>query len=93
MNTQALSLEVKRITRLAKDGPTKAFCDVAVAGAYLIKGVKVVNGKRGVFVSMPREQGKDGKWYETVIPLTQEARDRLSDVVLETYEAEEPAVK
>ena len=89
MATQALDLEVKRVTRLDGDGPTKAFCDVAVAGAFLIKGVKVVNGKKGMFVSLPREQGKNGQWYDTVLPLTQEARNRLSEVVLSAYGAQE----
>jgi len=92
MATQALGLEVKRITRLDGDGAIKAFCDVAVAGAVLIKGVKVVEGKKGVFVSMPREQGKNGQWYDTVVPLTKEAREQLAEAVLEAYGTKEPSL-
>lgn len=88
MATQDLELAVKRITRLDGNGPLKAFFDVAIAGAFLIKGVKVVEGKNGLFVSMPREQGKNGQWYETVVPLTKEARDQISQVVLEAYQSE-----
>ena len=43
----ALELAVKRMARLDGEGPTKAFCDVAIAGAYLVKGIKVVHGKNG----------------------------------------------
>jgi len=88
-----LEVEVKRVIRLNGNGPTQAFCDVAIDGSFLIKGVKVVNGKKGQFVSLPREQGKNGQWYDTVVPLTKEARDRLSEVVLEAYTAKEPSLE
>ena len=80
-------LSVKRINRLEGDISTRAFCDVAIAGAFLIKGIKVVEGKKGLFVSMPREQGKDGNWYDTVIPLTKEVRQHVSEVVLQAYQS------
>lgn len=89
MNTQDLEVSVKRVTKLNGDGSVKAFCDVAIAEAYLIKSVKVVEGKNGLFVSMPREQSKTGKWYDTVAPLTKEARAQLSQVVLDAYNAPE----
>lgn len=80
-----LEVEVKRVIRLNGNGPTQAFCDVAIDGSFLIKGVKVVNGKKGQFVSLPREQGKNGQWYDTVVPLTKEARVKLAQVVLDAY--------
>ena len=86
MGTEA-ALEVKRVIRLDGNGTVKAFCDVAIAGAYLVKGVRVVEGKKGIFVSLPREQGKDGRWYDTVAPLTKEAKAQLSDTVLRAYQS------
>lgn len=88
MAIQALELEVKRISKLSGNGATKAFCDVAVAGALLIKSLKVVAGKNGLFVSMPSERGKNGQWYETVVPLDNDVKEHLSRVVLEAYEGE-----
>lgn len=81
-----VALAVKRMNRLEGDGTARAFCDVAVAGAVLVKGIKVIEGKKGLFVSMPRQQGKDGKWYDTVLPLSREVREQLSRAVLEVYE-------
>ena len=82
-------LTVKRINKLEGEGTAKAFCDVAVNGSFLIKGIKVIEGKNGLFVSMPREQGKDGNWYDTVVPLSKEARQQMSQVVLEAYQSGE----
>lgn len=88
MATQTVALEVKRMARLDGDGTVKAFCDVAINGSFLIKSLKVVNGKNGMFVSMPREQGKNGQWYDTVAPITKEARETLSRIVLKAYQSD-----
>jgi stage V sporulation protein G len=53
----------------------------------LIKGLRIVEGEKGLFVSMPREEGKDGKWYNTVIPLKREIKDEIERLVLEAYGA------
>ena len=85
MANHAAALEVKRIIRYGGNGSVRAFCDVAVGEAVLIRGVKVVEGSKGLFVSMPREQGKNGQWYDTVSPVTKEVRQHLSQLVLEAY--------
>ena len=80
--------EVTQIRRLDGEGKTKAFCDISVSG-FVIKGFRVVDGKRGLFVSLPRQQGKDGKWYETVQTLDEGTRSGLNELILEAYAAEQ----
>ncbi len=77
-------ISVSRIYKLDTDSKLKAFADVSFSGV-VIKGFSVVNGEKGLFVSMPRHQGKDGKWYNTVYPSTKELKQQLSEVVLEAY--------
>jgi stage V sporulation protein G len=84
MEEQVIS--VSRIYKLDTDSKLKAFADVSFSG-IVVKGFSVVNGEKGLFVSMPRHQGKDGKWYNTVNPLTKELKQQLSDVVLEAYKS------
>ncbi|MBI4437276.1 MAG: septation protein SpoVG family protein [Candidatus Omnitrophica bacterium] len=82
---ESLGLEVLRLRKLDGEGKTRAFCDIAISGSILVKGLRVVSGKNGLFVSMPREQGKDGNWYETVSPLNDETRGSLTELVLQAY--------
>lgn len=82
METSEIS--VSRIYKLDTDSKLKAFADVSFSG-IVIKGLSVVDGVKGLFVSMPRHQGKDGKWYDTVYPETKELKQQLSEVVLEAY--------
>ena len=82
-------LTVERLVKFDGEGSLKAFCDLAIGKAFLVKGLRVVNGKNGLFVSMPRQQGKDSKWYDNVVALTKEAKQEVGRVVLEAYGKEE----
>lgn len=84
-------VKVERIHKLEGEGPTKAFCDLLVLETLLIKGLRVVEGKDGLFLSMPRQQGKDGKWYDTVCPVSKEIRKGLEKMVIDEYQAETSA--
>lgn len=76
--------QVSRIYKLDKDSKTKAFVDLCWSG-LVVKGLRVVGGSKGMFISMPRQQGKDGKWYNAVYPATKEIQKQISDLVLEAY--------
>ncbi len=78
------AISVSRVCKLDGDSKLKAFVDVSISG-IVVKGFSVVNGNKGLFVSMPRHQGKDGKWYNTVYPATKELKQQLSEAVLEAY--------
>ena len=86
MKSLEAELSVKRMVRFDGEGSLKAFCDLAVGEMLLIKGLRVIEGKRGLFVSMPRQQGKDAKWYESVVALTKEVSAEVARVVLQAYQ-------
>ena len=80
-----LKVEVARIHKLDGSGATKAFADIVIEDGLAVLGLRVVEGKSGLHVGYPREEGKDGKWYNTVIPLKREVKDAIERVVLEAY--------
>jgi stage V sporulation protein G len=82
---EALDLKVVRLHRYDGESKTKAFADIAI-GDFIIKGLRVVQGQKGLFLSMPQEKAKDGKWYNAFYPVTKEAHQNLSDVVLAAYQ-------
>ena len=87
MPVETIDIKVIKIHRLDQEGNLKAFVDLAINDALLIKGIRVVHGKKGLFVSMPVEQGKDEKWYERVRCLNEDIRDLVTQKVLEAYRA------
>ena len=81
-----VDVKVNRMYRIDDEKKrVKAFADIEINGILLIKGLYVVNGKNGLFVSMPRERGKDNKFYETVRVLTPEVKEKITSCVLSSY--------
>ena len=80
-----LSFKVTRLHRIEGESSLKAFVDVALNESLLLKGLRIVQGKNGLFVSMPREKGKDERWYETVHPLSKEIKLKISSIILSAY--------
>ena len=68
------------------ESTVKAFCDVLLGGVYVVKGLRVIEGQKGLFVGLPREKGKNDKWYDIFYPITKEARETLISTVLKAYE-------
>jgi stage V sporulation protein G len=81
-----LEFRVARLHKFNGEGVTKAVCDVIISDEFLVKGIRVIQGRNGLFVGMPREQGKDGKWYNNAFPLTDSCKRALAQVVLAVYE-------
>ena len=64
---------------------TKAFASVNIGNAFAIHGIKIIEGEKGLFVSMP--QRKDGEDYKDVFhPITAEAREELNKQIMDAYE-------
>lgn len=79
----AQSIHVVRMQRI-EGGKIKAFTDVSL-GEFIVKGLRVIEGKKGLFVALPQEKAKDGKWYNIFFPATKQAYRLLSETVLEAY--------
>jgi stage V sporulation protein G len=83
--SESKDFEVSRIYKLDSDSKLKAFVDISLGG-LVVKGLRVVEGKDGLFVGMPRHQGKDGRWYDTVSATTKEFKQELSELILAAYQ-------
>jgi stage V sporulation protein G len=80
-----MDISIARIYRLETDGAMKAFVDVIIDNALIIKAFRIIEGKNGLFVSYPKDQGKDKRWYDIVRPITKEAQEQLSKALIDAY--------
>lgn len=77
----------------AKEGSNLlAYADITIEDAVVAKGLTVVNGSNGPFVSFPKGKkytDKEGKdvYPETFFPITADARNDIVDAVLAAYNA------
>ena len=84
----SLEFTLARIHKIATAGRMKAFVDLNINDVIVLKGIRIVEGKSGLFVAMPQEKGKDNKWYDTIRCLSQDVRSQISDHVLDAYQKE-----
>lgn len=77
-----MDLAIKRMVTFENEGAVKALLDVSVDETFLIRGLRIVDSKNGLFVSMPRLQTKQGKWIDLVSPLKSEIREQLNTALL-----------
>ena len=87
-----IDIEVVDIRKITGDGKLKAFADVKVGDCLVVKGFCVMEGKNGIFVSMPRKASKDGRWFDVVEP-DESLKRELENKVLESYDRETDGVR
>nr|DAL57860.1 MAG TPA_asm: SpoVG [Caudoviricetes sp.] len=64
---------------------TKAFIDLTLDDTLVIKGLTLVEGKDGLFLSFPSTKGKDGNYYNSIYSLDKEWSKLLQDACVKKY--------
>lgn len=70
---------------------TKAFIELNLDDTLIVKGLSLVEGKKGLFLSYPATKGKDGKYYNSVYSIDKEWREELEDTCIRKYKEEKKA--
>ena len=63
----------------------KAYATIVFDNAFIIRDLKVIEGLKGLFVSMPSRKRKDGTFRDVVHPLNPETRTMIENRVIESY--------
>jgi stage V sporulation protein G len=64
----------------------KAYADITLDGSFVIHGLKVIDGQKGMFVAMPSRKMPNGEFKDIAHPITPELRRFLTEIVLKKYE-------
>jgi stage V sporulation protein G len=73
-----------RVT-LRNEEKLKAFANITFDSAFVIRGLKVIKGAGGFFVSMPSRKRPDGTHQDIAHPINADMRKYIEDTVLEEY--------
>jgi len=76
-----------RIYKMENSGNLRAYATVTLDNAYAVHGLKILEGEKGLWVSMPATRSKKtGEFKDVFHPISQEAREGLVKAVLEKYQ-------
>jgi|SRR5665213_937802 len=76
-----------RVSLFTKDS-LRALVSVKVHDAIFLTGLRVIEGKNGLFVAMPNRKTGGGEYQDIFFPANKAMRDELQDFVLEAYRRE-----
>jgi len=74
-----------RLTLRSEDR-LKAFVSITFDNAFVVRGLKVIEGNDGLFVAMPSRRRKDGEFRDIAHPINNETRQMIEDAVFAEYE-------
>jgi len=66
----------------------KGFANVTIDNAFVIRGMKIISGSKGYFLSMPSRKRPDGTHQDVAHPVNNETRRLLEEKVLAAYQEE-----
>ena len=73
------------VIRPIDDERLRAYVSLTIEDALVIKDIKIVDGKNGLFVSMPSRRKKNGKYQDIAHPINTEFRKQMEDKIFEEY--------
>ena len=76
-----------RVSLFTKDS-LRALVSVRVLDAVYLTGLRVIEGKNGLFVAMPNRKTGGGEYQDIYFPANKASRDELQEVVLAAYRRE-----
>src|ERR1035437_7211247 len=86
--------EVKVFPRGAgasEDQKLKAYASITFDSSFVVRGLKVIDGKNGLFVVMPSRKLSDGTFKDIAHPLNTDMRKSIEAIVLDKFHETTPA--
>ena len=69
-----------------ENGRLKAYATIVFENDFIVRDLKIIEGNKGLFVSMPSRRRKDGSFRDIVHPLNSETRTSIEQNIIEEYE-------
>ncbi|MDO9577061.1 MAG: septation regulator SpoVG [Candidatus Cloacimonadales bacterium] len=63
----------------------KAFVNIVIDDAFIIRNIKVIEGENGLFVAMPSRRVSTGEYRDIAHPINTETRNMVEKIIIEKY--------
>ena len=80
-------MEIKaKVTKVNTAMPTlKAMASITIDNCFVIKGIKIIEGKNGLFMGMPTYKTAKGDYKDICFTITKEAREKITEAIMKEY--------
>lgn len=63
----------------------KAYATIVFEDSFIVRDLKIIEGNKGLFVSMPSRRLKDGRFKDVAHPVKPEMREMIEQSVIQEY--------
>jgi len=67
------------------DRMLRAYAAITFDDCFVVRDMKVIQGRKGIFVAMPSRRQADGSYRDIAHPLDTQTRNRIQEQVLRVY--------
>jgi stage V sporulation protein G len=71
---------------LRNEDKLRAFVNITFDDVFVVRGLKVIQGNKGLFVCMPSRKLADGTYKDIAHPINNEFRQKIETMILNKYE-------
>lgn len=84
---QITDVRVRKLNR--NDGRKLAVASITLDNEFVVHDINVIDGDKGLFISMPSRRMPNGEYRDIAHPITAETRQKIQDAILNAYEEAE----
>lgn len=86
-------MDITKVNFTVRDeqrGPVKilAYADVVFDDCFVIHGIKLVEGEKGIHIAMPSKKVKSGGFTDIAHPIKKSCREKFTKIILDEYKKE-----
>ena len=71
------------------DTKMKGIASVLLDDCFVIRDIRIIEGKEGLFIAMPSRKNASGEYHDIAHPINAETRKMFEDAILAEYNKEE----
>ena len=75
-----------KIHSIRPAGSCKATASVNIYGVFAVRGIKIMEGSKGLFISMPSYKAGNGEYKDICFPCTKESKAEFDRAVIGAYQ-------
>lgn len=72
---------------LRDEDKLKAFVNITFEDVFVVRGLKIILGRQGLFVCMPSRRMSDGTYKDIAHPIDNAFREHIERLILDKYHA------
>lgn len=80
-----MNISKVKVLKVENGGKCLAVASFLINDCFAVHGVRIIDGKEGLFIAMPNRRNEEGVYKDICHPINQEARDIIQNAIIEEY--------